>query len=177
VLIPAVRTSRAAWTFADAQIIGIVVNLLYVQFCKPVRRRLGFLGVMPGRMLFRFLLCFPVFVIALSTYFDFSERRSPIFVDAIHAMNDSEAAKSDLGAPIKIGWPVSGETELMGDHGHTILYIVVSGTRDEGTLTVAGTKTKGVWAIDGIKLRLKGGSTEQDLMQTDPQVKRVTEPR
>ncbi|HXR39605.1 MAG TPA: cytochrome c oxidase assembly factor Coa1 family protein [Terracidiphilus sp.] len=165
ILIPEVRTSREAWTFAVAQMIGIAANLLCIRFPNLLRMRLSFLTAMPGRLFLRFLLLSPIFLFVLCALFDFGERRSALFKDAIHNMEESQAARADLGVPIKIGWPIQGEMDsgLTGDSGHSTLLIPVSGNHGEGTLRVLGTKTNGVWTIHEITLVLRDSNVRESL--------------
>jgi hypothetical protein len=169
VVVPAFRTSRAFWTFVGAQIIGIAVNLLYIQFRDPVRRRLGILAVLPARMLFRFLLFSPVFYFVGFVLFDIGERRSALCIDAIHLMQESDIAKRDLGVPLKIGWPIQGKTYLEGGSGNSALLIAVSGSHGEGTLRVVSRKTHGIWTIDELTLTMRDIDISENLKKDEPE--------
>ena len=167
-LIPAVRTGAAAWPFAIALALGIGINLLYLWLRE--QQMLSFFG-RPGllRKLIKFyLLSAPLLYVVGFPFFDASLRRLPFFKDAVHVLETSDAAKNDIGLPLKVGWPVEGSIEETPDSGHSILEIPVFGSRDGGTLRVVSTKAKGLWKINELTLILRDG-TVRDLLAKDGQ--------
>ncbi len=162
ILIPAVRTSKDVGFAIAMFAIGITVILLYLQFRKHYK--LGFLARPgPARFFFSLLLCVPAGSFAWTACDDVFERRLPIFHDAIHLAEASDVAKSDLGMPLKVGWPVVGEYVESKESGHRTLLIPVSGNQGRGFLRVRETKANGVWKMTELTLILHDGNVQESL--------------
>jgi hypothetical protein len=162
ILVPAVRANKDVAFDVAMLTVGITVNVLYLQFRK--HNRLGFLA-RPGlaRIFFSLLLCVPPGAFAGTACDDFQERRLPIFHDAIRLMETSEVARRDLGEPLKVGWPVVGQSEESKESGHETLQIPVSGNHGQGFLLVVGEKANGAWKMRELTLTLREGNVQESI--------------
>ncbi len=78
------------------------------------------------------------------------------------AMEDLQASKDGqnaLGAPIRIGWMITGGEQTGGDDGAANLSIPVKGSKADGELKVKGIKKDGSWRITDLYLIADGNKT------------------
>ncbi len=162
ILIPSRRASENRDFAVVVFAVGITVTLLYSQLRK--HQMLGFLA-RPGplRFFFRLLLCVPLLAFAFTVSTDAYERHLPIFRDAILQMEESDAAKRDLGVSIEAGWPIVGSYDGEQESPQWILVIPVAGSHGKGSLRVVGTKTNGVWKISELTLIVRDSSVRESL--------------
>jgi hypothetical protein len=78
---------------------------------------------------------------------------------AMADLQASENGKNVLGAPIKIGWFVTGEMRLRGNDGAASLSIPVKGSTAAGELDVKGVRKDGSWIISDLNLIADGQKT------------------
>lgn len=164
VLVPEVRSGRAAVPFTVALAAGILLNLLYLKlregqalsFINKSRRVRAFIWI---------CLCAPLIFVLGFVASDRYDRGTPLFKNAVHVMEGSDIASRDLGSPIKIGWPIEGGSEETSETGHATLRIPVSGIHANGTLLVVGTKVDGSWKPNKIVLYIQGGKPQGILLQ------------
>jgi len=78
---------------------------------------------------------------------------------AMADLQASENGKNVLGAPIKIGWFVTGEMRLRGNDGAASLSIPVKGSTTAGELDVKGVRKDGSWIISDLNLIADGQKT------------------
>ena len=151
ILFPAAHIGRGFWKLAGIFIAGIAVISVY----RALRKRFA-LSILaergPVRRLFWFLLSVPSLVLILVVVVDLFNRTLPPFHDALLIMEQSGVAKSRVGDPVKVGWPIEGSSAVSGDSGRTVLRIPIAGKSGRGTLIVNGTKTGGVWNVDEVRL-------------------------
>jgi hypothetical protein len=164
ILIPVVRTNQDVGFDVTILLVGIAVNISYLQFSK--RQRVGILS-RPGPVRFFFILflCIPAVSFGWTACSDAYERGLHIFHDAIGLMETSEVARRDLGAPLKVGWPIEGSLEENRESGRRVLHIPVYGNHARGTLLVVATKANGMWKLEELTLLLSNGSVREDLKQ------------
>jgi hypothetical protein len=167
-LIPTVRTSSLAGFFATIFIVGISVNVLYLQFRK--HQKFSFLARPgTGRRFFRLLLLVPLVSFVWTVCDDAFERRLPILLDAIHFTEKTDVAKRDLGVPLVVGWPIKGSFDENQESAHRTLLIPVSGSHGQGSLRVVGTKANGVWKLTELTLILRDTNVRESIETGGPQ--------
>jgi len=95
-------------------------------------------------------------------------RSLPIYRNAINVLDDSDAAKSELGGQIRIGWPIAANLEWKSDMEDAELEIPVSGERGKGTFFVIGRKTNGEWRTEQLYLIMSGRTKRENLLAVAP---------
>ena len=105
-----------------------------------------------------FLVCGVVFCGAFEVALDRYSRSLPIFQEAINLLNVSEVAKTEIGEPIEMGWPITASLDWSSESENVELAIPVSGSRGKGTVHVTGRKMVGRWRIEGLYLIMRGNS-------------------
>lgn len=167
VLIPTMRTGRAAWPFALYQVAGIAVNLLYLR-ARKAEKLPRIVSLNPGGLIACVVLAVPVLYVAQIISGDRDRRQTTLFKDAVQQMQDSDIAKADLGVPIKIGWPTEENTNEKGTSGNATIGIPVYGSHGRGELIVVATETNSVWSIDELTLILDDGKIKESLKTGSP---------
>lgn len=162
--IPALRESRAAAKISWLLIGGIIASILYVRFRVSLRRRVGILSISWGRSMLWMLLAFPAWFLPFFLIFDFEERRSSTFQEAVRELHESEIATGLFGDSIRIGWPVEGQAGW----NQKDLLMPVDGNRGSGWLRVAATKTDGVWKTERLVITSLDGKIHEDILTRTP---------
>jgi len=70
-----------------------------------------------------------------------------------------------LGAPIKEGFFVSGNTNVNGAAGEANLAIPISGPKGKGTIYVKATKALGRWSYSDLVVEIQATRTRIDLLK------------
>jgi len=83
------------------------------------------------------------------------------YKDSIAAVQSSPAAIEALGEPIKPGFMLSGNINVVNDGGTVEFFIPVKGPKGSGTITVKGTKAGGIWSYETWHLKVDG---QQDVI-------------
>jgi len=78
-------------------------------------------------------------------------RQQSVVRDSLSILTASSVGQEALGQKITVGWPIEGNYELMGNNGHAILSIPVSGSNQSGKIYVEAIKRDGIWKIDSLK--------------------------
>lgn len=168
--IPALRESRGAGTISRLLIGGIIANILYARFRVSVKRRFGILSTRWGRAMLWMALAFPAWFLPFFAIFDFEERRSSTFQEAVRELHESETAKGLFGDSIQIGWPVQGQTGW----DQKDLVMAVDGNRGKGWMRVVATKTDEVWKTDQLVITSLDGKIHEDILTTAPSPQHVS---
>jgi hypothetical protein len=170
--VPALRTSRSMPLFVSLLTGGIVANGLLLR----AKKRPGS-DHAPARfdlrsILFNFVLASPLFVFAFACVSDATDRQSAPFKDALSVLRRSSQANDALGRPIRIEWPLEGETSISGDEGRSALSIPVKGSLDRGNLFVRAKLSHSVWSITELTLVLSKNQSPVDLLTPSMQTRR-----
>ena len=73
-----------------------------------------------------------------------------------------------LGAPIKEGMFMSGNTNVSGGSGQADLSIPLSGPKGKGTLYAVATKSGGTWTFSKLALRVEGTGETIEIARPAP---------
>lgn len=175
VCIPALRESRAATRISCLLIAGIIANAFYIRFRDAVKRKFGILSTLPGQMLFWTMISFPAWFLLLGAIFDFEERQSPTFQEAVRELHDFEEARGVFGDSIHLGWPVEGQSSWGGSTGRKVLVIAVEGNRGSGWMRAVATKVDGVWKTEELVITSRDGKVHEDIL-TAPSIQHRASP-
>lgn len=86
------------------------------------------------------------------------------YQQSVNLIEKNESALNALGAPIKIGFFITGKIKLKKGFGEATMHIPVSGTKEEGQVTTHFYKENGAWAIDQALLYLAGSTDPLNLL-------------
>jgi len=89
------------------------------------------------------------------------------YLMAVARLINSPAAISELGTPIKPGFPW-GNISTTGDRGHAELSFSATGPKGHGTVDVKATKDVGVWRLTRAELIVAGSNRRVDLRADAP---------
>jgi hypothetical protein len=81
---------------------------------------------------------------------------------AVSRLNQSPAATSELGTPIRPGFPW-GRISTAGDSGHAELSFSATGPKAHGTVYVDATKSGGRWQLTRLDLVVADSGRRLDL--------------
>jgi hypothetical protein len=172
--IPALRESRGAAKISWLLIAGIIANALYIRFRVSVKRRVGATSIRWGRTILWMMLAFPAWFLPFFAIFDFEERRSSTFQEAVRELHESEIAKALFGDSIQIAWPVEGQAGW----DHKDLVMAVDGNRGSGWMRVVAAKTDRGWKTEQLVITSRDGKIHEDILTTAPkQYDVVTKPQ
>lgn len=91
------------------------------------------------------LLCGGCFTSVFMIAFGAMKSSTPYQETVARAEANAEV-KQLLGAPVEPGWYVLGNFEIQNDAGQADLQIPISGPKGSAMISVAATKTAGVWS-------------------------------
>jgi Cytochrome oxidase complex assembly protein 1 len=119
------------------------------------------------------VLLFVLFVAGLVTFFALSVKSSEPYQHAQGVAIHDARVEAALGTPVVTKWYVSGSFNMSGSSGNADFEIPVSGSRNNGTLYVAGKKSAGHWSYQRLELAVEGQETRIDLLsQSNPSVEK-----
>jgi hypothetical protein len=109
----------------------------------------------------KLLILAPVILAFLIELGDLSGRKQPIFVQATQLLNESSQARSVLGEPMRVGWPIALSSQESSESGYMHLTIPVSGSLHHGVLYASGIKIAGGWMLEEVDLKVKDAASSQ----------------
>jgi Cytochrome oxidase complex assembly protein 1 len=83
-------------------------------------------------------------------------RSSPVYLDAIQAVQSDPQVVQSLGTPIQSGWLVTGSIEEQGLSGDASLVIPISGPRGSGSLYASAREGNGKWQFYTLAVQIDG---------------------
>jgi hypothetical protein len=161
-LVPLYRASSHFWLFASVLLIGIGISVAFGRLRADwTFAWLGRPGVI--RWLFRLVCAIPLLIFVLAVGVDAIFRNEQPCKDAVRMAEASDLVRKEIGAPLRIGWPIQGSSRLSGQSGDTTLLIPVSGDHGRATIRVVAKKAGGAWAITELTLTPLSGTGPQSL--------------
>jgi Cytochrome oxidase complex assembly protein 1 len=114
---------------------------------------------------FTVALVFVIFVGSILVIVFSAMKSTDVYKDALARAKKNPAVIEALGAPIKDGFLMSGNTNVNGASGESNLAIPISGPKRKGTIYVSAQKSLGEWKYSGLVVEV--GQTRQriDLLQ------------
>ena len=85
-----------------------------------------------------------------------SFKSSPVYLEAMKAVQSDSRVIAALGTPIQSGFLVTGSIEQQGISGDANLVIPISGPRGSGTLYAAAREGNGVWRFYTLAVQVDG---------------------
>jgi hypothetical protein len=91
-------------------------------------------------------------------------KSSDAYALALSAASHDPIVLASLGAPLKVGWFVSGSVHVSGSTGHADLSIPVSGSIHSGKVLAVADKSAGTWTLSKLKVTVDGRAGATDLL-------------
>jgi hypothetical protein len=102
------------------------------------------------------MLLITAFVVGLLAIFTGAMRSTEPYQHAVEVVGHDSRAVSALGAPVKVGWLVTGAVNVSGPTGGADLAIPVRGPAHAGTVYVVAKKSAGRWSYETLELEVDG---------------------
>jgi Cytochrome oxidase complex assembly protein 1 len=115
---------------------------------------------------FSMLLLFVVFVGSIVLIVFSAVKSTDVYKDALARAQAHPSVIEALGSPIKVGFLVSGNTNVNGASGEANLSIPISGPNGKGTIYVAASKSLGQWNYSGLIVEVAKTHQRIDLLQS-----------
>ena len=109
------------------------------------------------------LMFLGVFAVAMTAM-----KASDVYSVAMHAATTDKTLISELGAPIKAGWFVSGSVNVAGSTGDANISIPVSGSFRAGHVNAVAKKAAGKWIFSVLNAEVEGRAAPIDLLPRLP---------
>ncbi len=107
---------------------------------------------------------FAVFAVAIALLVFTLLKRSEPAQFALQRASVNPAAVARTGAPLEVGWVVTGSLKNFGSDGGTVrLSLPVRGPKGRGTIAVRGVRVDGRWAYSELRLVPDDGGPPVDL--------------
>jgi hypothetical protein len=115
---------------------------------------------------FSMLLLFVAFVGSIVLIVFSAVKSTDVYKDALARAQAHTSVIEALGSPIKVGFLVSGNTNVNGASGEANLSIPISGPNGKGTIYVAASKSLGQWNYSGLIVEVAKTHQRIDLLQS-----------
>lgn len=86
---------------------------------------------------------------------------------AVAQAESNAAVTQSIGSPLKVGWIVSGNVQVVNSDGHAELSVPVSGPKGSGTLYVEAKKRSGIWRLTFLEFAPKDGGERVKLIKPE----------
>jgi hypothetical protein len=118
--------------------------------------------------------CF-MLILLVGTYVagivELSFRHSEVFALAMAKAGENMQVRSEIGAPLKAGWRISGNLRVAGLSGYANLSIPIAGSRHKGVIHVVAAKCAGTWQFKQLVVNVEEQTEAIDLLATEPKPK------
>ena len=111
------------------------------------------------------LILFGVFVGSIALIAFSAMKSTDVYKDALARAQVHPSVIEALGAPIKEGFLVSGNTNVNGASGEANLSIPISGPKAKGTIYVSANKSLGQWNYSGLIVEIEKTRQRVDLLR------------
>ena len=113
------------------------------------------------------LALFAAFVILILVIAFSAMKSTDVYKDALGKAKTNAAVINALGAPIKDGFFVSGNTNVNGASGESNLAIPISGPKGKGTIYLKAEKSLGRWNYLDLVVEIQKTEERIDLTKTE----------
>ena len=127
----------------------------------PPRRRSSW------RLFITLIFGIAVFACALIVFIFSMLRNAEAAKLALAQAESSPAVTQRIGSPLKEGWIVSGNVQVVNSGGHAELSIPVTGPRGSGTLYVEAKKQAGLWKLTLLEFAPKDSTERTRLVSSE----------
>ena len=114
---------------------------------------------------FTVVLLFIIFIGSILVIVFSAMKSTAVYKEASARANADPAVIEALGSPIKDGFLVSGNTNVIGASGESNLGIPISGPKSKGTIYVSANKSLGQWNYSGLVVEVRQIHRRIDLLQ------------
>jgi len=114
---------------------------------------------------FSVALLFLLFVGSILVIVFSAMKSTDVYKEALSRAKADPAVIEALGAPIKDGFLISGNTNVNGASGETNLAIPISGPKGKGTIYVSADKSLGQWIYSGLVVEVADTHKRINLLQ------------
>ena len=111
------------------------------------------------------LILFVIFVGSIGLIVFSAMKSTDVYKDALARAQVHPSVIEALGAPIKEGFLVSGNTNVNGASGEANLSIPISGPKGKGTIYVSANKSLGRWNYSGLIVEIEKTRQRVDLLR------------
>src|SRR5438874_11044008 len=118
---------------------------------------------------FSMLVLLVAFVVSIALIVLSAMKSTDVYKTALARAQAHPSVIEALGAPIKGGFLVSGNTNVNGASGEANLSIPISGPNGKGTIYVAANKSLGRWNYSGLVVEIAKTHRRIDLLQAPRQ--------
>ena len=115
---------------------------------------------------FSILVLFVAFVGSIALIVFSAMKSTDVYKTALARAQAHPSVIEALGAPIKGGFLVSGNTNVNGASGEANLSIPISGPNGKGTIYVAANKSLGRWTYSGLVVEIAETHQRINLLQS-----------
>jgi hypothetical protein len=116
------------------------------------------------------LTAFAAFVASIALIVFGAMKSTDIYKSALTRAEAHPSVIEALGAPIRAGFLVSGNTNVNGASGEANLSIPISGPKGKGKIYVAATKSLGEWKYSGLVVEIEKTHQRIDLLRNSASV-------
>jgi Cytochrome oxidase complex assembly protein 1 len=111
------------------------------------------------------LALFAAFIISIVMIVVGAMKSTDVYKQALERARESPAVIEALGAPIKEGFFVSGNTKVDGASGESNLSIPISGPKGKGTIYLKAEKTLGRWNFLNLEVEIEKTGERIDVLK------------
>lgn len=94
-------------------------------------------------------------------------RSSEVVEQAVEAASRNEALRLQIGAPIEVGWLITGSLEVTGGSGKADLVVPIEGSGGEADLYLVAEKRAGEWSFSTLVAEIEATGERIDLLSSD----------
>jgi hypothetical protein len=99
---------------------------------------------------------------------ELSFRHSEVFAQAMAKAGEKVEVRSEIGAPLKAGWRISGNLRIAGLSGYANLSIPIAGSRHKGVIHVVAVKSSGTWRFKQLLVNVDERTEAIDVLANEP---------
>jgi Cytochrome oxidase complex assembly protein 1 len=110
------------------------------------------------------VILFVAFIMSIVLIVFGAMKSTDVYKDAVAKAKANPAVIEALGAPIKEGMFLSGNTKADGASGEANLAIPISGPKGKGKIYVVATKTAGEWKPSVLAVEIEASKERIDLL-------------
>jgi hypothetical protein len=85
-----------------------------------------------------------------------SFRNSDVYEQAMILASRNSRVRDEVGEPIRAGWMISGQINVVGSAGHANLSIPITGPMRKGSIHAVADKADGIWRFSFLQVSIDG---------------------
>jgi len=117
---------------------------------------------------FVLILLVGAFVAGLFLFIEGFFHRSDVFAQAMAKAGENLQVRSQIGAPLKAAWLISGNLNVNGSSGSANLSIPIAGSRHKGVIHVVAVESAGTWRFEQLLVYVEEQKEGIDLLAAEP---------